>query len=66
MIELLQGYGLWIVLGVVFLAMHKVGMGCCGGGHRHGPVRRAQAIAVGPSKTGEHPEETRDARSICH
>jgi hypothetical protein len=30
----LQTYGLWILLGGVFFAMHWFGMGC--GGHRHG------------------------------
>lgn len=36
--EFFQNYGLWIVLGVVFLAMHRFGLGCCGG-HDHGPGR---------------------------
>jgi hypothetical protein len=35
MIEFLQNYGLWIALGGVFVVMHRFGMGCCGGGHRH-------------------------------
>ena len=34
MIEFLQTYGLWIALAVVFFAMHRFGMGCCGG-HAH-------------------------------
>jgi hypothetical protein len=29
-IELARGYGLWIILGAVFLAMHWFGMRCCG------------------------------------
>lgn len=33
--EFLTTYGLWILLGVIFVAMHRFGMGC-GGGHRHG------------------------------
>lgn len=36
--EFFQNYGLWIVLGVIFLAMHRFGLGCCGG-HDHGPGR---------------------------
>ncbi len=35
MMEFLQSYGLWIVLAVVFIAMHRFGVGCCGAGHRH-------------------------------
>ena len=35
MIEFLQNYGLWIALAAVFFTMHRFGMGCCGGGHRH-------------------------------
>ena len=35
MVEFLQNYGLWIVLAGVFVAMHRFGMGCCGGGHHH-------------------------------
>ena len=33
--EFIKSYGLWILLGVVFIAMHRFGMGC-GGGHSHG------------------------------
>lgn len=34
----LQNYGLWILLGVIFLAMQRFGLGCCGG-HDHGSGR---------------------------
>ncbi|OGL05068.1 MAG: hypothetical protein A3H48_01835 [Candidatus Rokubacteria bacterium RIFCSPLOWO2_02_FULL_71_18] len=34
--EFLRNYGLWILLGVVFIALHRFGMGC-GGSHRHEP-----------------------------
>ncbi|MGE5849404.1 MAG: DUF2933 domain-containing protein [Candidatus Methylomirabilota bacterium] len=38
MAEFLSNYGLWIVLGGIFVAMHMFGMGCGGhGGHQHGP-----------------------------
>lgn len=32
--EFLRSYGLWILLALVFFAMHRFGGGC-GGGHRH-------------------------------
>lgn len=44
MLELLQNYGLWVALAAVFFAMHRFGMGCCGG-IDHGPRRRAEQIA---------------------
>ncbi len=33
--EFVKDYGLWILLGVVFIAMHRFGTGC-GQGHDHG------------------------------
>jgi hypothetical protein len=33
--EFIRSYGIWILLALVFAAMHWFGMGC-GGGHRHG------------------------------
>jgi hypothetical protein len=41
--EFLANYGLWILLGGIFVAMHMFGMGCCGGGHQHGPKRKNEA-----------------------
>ena len=36
MAEFLSNYGLWIVLGGIFVAMHMFGKGCGGhGGHQH-------------------------------
>lgn len=33
--EFFQNYGLWIVLGLIFVAMQWFGSGCCGGdGHK--------------------------------
>jgi hypothetical protein len=29
-VELVEGYGLWFLLGAVFLIMHWFGMSCCG------------------------------------
>lgn len=49
MTEFIQTYGLWILLGGIFVAMHWFGMGCCGGGHRHGQLPK------GDAKTGEEP-----------
>ncbi|HSD51410.1 MAG TPA: DUF2933 domain-containing protein [Candidatus Methylomirabilis sp.] len=41
MAEFFSNYGLWIVLGGVFVAMHMFGMGCGGhGGHPHGSKRK--------------------------
>jgi hypothetical protein len=52
MIEFVQVYGLWIVLGIVFLTMHLFGMECC---HRRGN----NAGRIGPTEsTGKgDPEE---------
>ena len=47
MMDLLQDYGLWIALGVVFLAMHWFGMGCCGRRHGNGAGRQ-QRMDPGP------------------
>ena len=66
MIEFAQSYGLWIALAGVFVAMHWIGKGCCGGGHRHGPVRRPQSASDGRPKTGKTTDETRESNSSCH
>ncbi len=43
MAEFLSSYGLWILLGIIFIAMHRFGMGCCGAGrHRHGEGPREE------------------------
>ncbi len=34
--EFVEKYGIWILLGGIFLAMHWFGGMGCGGGHRHG------------------------------
>jgi hypothetical protein len=66
MIEFLTNYGLWIVLAGVFFAMHRFGMGCCGGGHRHGPVERPQGVSGGPPQTEKASEEGRSSGAGCH
>jgi hypothetical protein len=43
MIEFLHNYGLWLVLAGVFIAMHRFGIGCCGGGHHRWPPRGDKA-----------------------
>ncbi len=46
MAEFLSNYGLWIVLGGIFVAMHMFGMGCGGhGSHEHGSKRKDEADA---------------------
>ncbi len=39
MVEFLKSYGIWIILGLLFLFMLRGhahgGGGCCGGGHQH-------------------------------
>ncbi len=66
MIEFLQTYGLWIALAGVFFAMHRFGMGCGGGQHRHGPGGRTQSVSDGQPKTGKTSEEIRESGSRCH
>ena len=70
MAEFLSNYGLWIVLGGIFVAMHMFGMGCCGGGHQHGSKRKEGAggehaghDAPAPKKAGAAP--TRQSGG-CH
>jgi len=44
MAEFLSNYGLWIVLGGIFVAMHMFGKGCGGhGSHEHGSKRKDEA-----------------------
>ncbi len=44
MTEFFSNYGLWILLGGIFVAMHMFGMGCGGhGGHQHGSQRKDEA-----------------------
>lgn len=40
--EFFRSYGAWILLGVVFFALHRFGMGC-GGGHRHDSRREEES-----------------------
>lgn len=41
MAEFLSNYGLWILLGGIFVAMHMFGVGCGGhGGHQHGSEQK--------------------------
>ncbi len=44
MAEFLSNYGLWIVLGGIFVAMHMFGMGCGGhGGRQYGSKQEDDA-----------------------
>lgn len=74
MAEFLSNYGLWILLGGVFIAMHMFGMGCCGGhgGHQHGSKQKDDAAddhaghgAPSPTKAGAAPTSTRPTGG-CH
>lgn len=62
MTEFIQTYGLWILLGGIFVAMHWFGMGCCGGSHRHGQRPK------GDGKTGDQaPAASAQEKSgSCH
>jgi len=48
--ELLSKYGIWILLGGIFLAMHWFGGMGCGGGHRHGGQSGEEADKSGEAK----------------
>ncbi|MBI2157877.1 MAG: hypothetical protein HY616_06155 [Candidatus Rokubacteria bacterium] len=56
--EFLRNYGLWILLGVVFIALHRFGMGC-GGSHRHEP-----GSAADQATTGEKDEK--EKKPVAH
>lgn len=54
--EFLQNYGLWILLGGIFVAMHAFGMGCGGhGGHQHGGGKKDEK---NPENAGGHKHGT--------
>lgn len=53
MIEFLHNYGLWLVLAGVFFAMHRFGMGCCGGHDRRLLQRPRPLPAANDGKTSE-------------
>lgn len=58
--DFMRTYGLWILLGVVFFALHRFGAGC-GGGHRH---RAHQDDASTPP--GAEGKPTAARRGGCH
>ena len=69
--EFIRNYGLWILLGVVFIAMHGFGMGC-GGGHSHGskPAEGSEQ-ADAPARAGEEKKPVTTSRTTgrtggCH
>jgi hypothetical protein len=51
MVELLQSYGLWIALGVVFLAMHWFGMCCFSQPPGRGVGRKSSVVSAGGGNT---------------
>jgi hypothetical protein len=72
MAEFLSSYGLWIVLGGIFVVMHMFGMGCCGGhGRLRGPRRKDEAAeGSGPvsiaSPGASRAEPVATERAGCH
>ena len=60
--EFLRSYGLWILLGGVFFAMHWLGMGC-GGRHDHGAPRKDERDS--PEGTEKRPARSGHAGG-CH
>ncbi|HWU39042.1 MAG TPA: hypothetical protein VN203_15430 [Candidatus Acidoferrum sp.] len=72
MTEFISNYGLWILLGGIFVAMHMFGMGCGGhGGHQHGSRRKDEGGdehaghgAPAPTKAGT--TATPAVRGGCH
>ena len=70
MVEFLQNYGLWIVLLGVFFAMHRFGMGCCGGGHHQRPTEPPQGDPRGKPGEGlngqKSPKLAKNPSQSCH
>ena len=56
MVEFLQSYGLWIALGVVFLAMHWFGMCCFSQPHGRGVGRKSRAVNARDDNTDKGSE----------
>jgi len=66
MIEFFETYGLWFVLGAVFLLMNLFGMGCCGARHRHQPRERFQDDCNQDPGAGKVSEAGPRSHSISH
>lgn len=58
--DFVKNYGLWILLGVVFIAMHRFGAGC-GHGHDHGAGRADERPRADEPSTQEETAPTRRA-----
>ena len=65
MIEFLHTYGLWIALAGVFFALHRFGIGCCGGQQQR-PERRAQGPGGTNLKDERASAETAKSNEISH
>lgn len=72
--EFIRSYGLWILLGVIFVALHRLGMGC-GGGHAYGGERGDAASrgdlasrpgAASPPDAEREPQTTGRRSGGCH
>ena len=66
MIKFLHNYGLWLVLAGVFIAMHRFGTGCCGGGHHRRPSQRDGALPDENPKGGKKSETASHPTGNCH
>lgn len=55
-VELLQSCGLWIALGVVFLAMRWFGMRCSGRQHERGFGRKSRVVNIRDGNTDKRSE----------
>jgi hypothetical protein len=63
MIEFFVNHGLWFALAGVFVAMHWFGLGCCGGRHRHGSVKRSEGLPDEPPRVKSGTEEMPQSNS---
>jgi len=66
MIEFVESYGLWFVLGAVFLLMNLFGMGCCGGRHRHESSEGPRVDHDQNPRAGQRSEAALRSNSIHH
>lgn len=59
---------IWLlVLGGLFFLMHKMGLGCCGGGHSHGKGHEGHhGETKDNGKLSEGREKTESPEKSCH
>lgn len=66
MIEFLQNYGLWIALAGVFVAMHRFGVGCGGGGHHQERPPETAQIPGNEPKAEKPSRANVKSNGCCH